>query len=120
MSALMVLIGVVLVCVAYGYDTTVPNEYIGGGTHNLGELQTQMMLLHTGLASIVVGAILSLKTPAAARGVTLAATPAVELTPEEQAEKAERLREAQRLNHKILAVVLALPLLVGGLFYLFG
>jgi hypothetical protein len=97
----MVLLGLILVFSAFGYDTTVHNEYAGGGTHNLGMLQMQMMLLQTGLASIVVGAILYLKqTPAPAV--------AVDLTPEEQAAKAERLRKAQMLNHKILIGMLVL------------
>lgn len=39
-----------------------------GGTHNLGLLQNQMMLLHVGLALMIIGAILSLKNSGVGQG----------------------------------------------------
>lgn len=51
MSALAMVIGVILCFAAYGTGTTVD------GTHNIGLMQNQMMMLHTGLALTIAAVI---------------------------------------------------------------
>lgn len=51
MGVIALLVGVLAVLAAFGFDTA-PT-----GTHNLGRLQEQMMILHTGLALLIVSAI---------------------------------------------------------------
>lgn len=60
-GTLLLGLGVLLVIVAFTSDTTVYSGSIlsvSDRTHNLGLLQRQMMILHTGLASFIAGAIL--------------------------------------------------------------
>lgn len=51
MAVLAALIGILAVLAAFIFDTS------SGGVHNLGRLQSQMMLLHTGLAFLIISAI---------------------------------------------------------------
>ncbi len=55
MSALAELLGVIAVVIAFSFDTA------PSGTHNLGLLQQQMMILQCGIGLIIVSAVLSLK-----------------------------------------------------------
>ena len=55
MSALATLFGVIAVVIAFSFDTA------PSGTHNLGLLQQQMMILQCGIGLIIVSAVLSLK-----------------------------------------------------------
>lgn len=66
-GGLLMALGVLVVLFAFAMDTTVYSSgtliggtYVGGGsTHNLGLLQQQMMVLHTGLAGFLAGAFLT-------------------------------------------------------------
>jgi hypothetical protein len=65
-GGLLMAVGVLVSLVAFTMDTTVYSsgtfiggQMIGGGSsYNLGLLQQQMMVLHTGLASFIAGAFL--------------------------------------------------------------
>lgn len=55
MSPAAIVIGLIIIFTAFKFDTA-PE-----GTHNLGLLQQQMMVLQCGIGLVVVGAILSLR-----------------------------------------------------------
>lgn len=65
-GGILMAIGAAVVVFAFTMDTTVYSSgtyiggsYVGGGsTHNLGLMQQQMMILHTGLAAFLAGAFL--------------------------------------------------------------
>ena len=65
-GAILMAIGAAVALFAFTMDTTVYSSgtyiggsYVGGGsTHNLGLMQKQMMVLHTGLAAFLAGTFL--------------------------------------------------------------
>jgi hypothetical protein len=66
LGGLLIPLGLLVILAAFNMDTTtyssgtyIGGSYVGGGsTHNLGLLQKQMMVLHTGLAAFIAGAVL--------------------------------------------------------------
>lgn len=76
-------VGAVMALIAFGMDTTVDSTDAGGilpsRTHNLGLLQTQMMVLQTGLAMLIAGAVFA--RPSAQGATVLESSSPVAHTP---------------------------------------
>jgi hypothetical protein len=106
------IIGVLAALFAFTTDTTVTStgtfiggSYVGGGsTYNLGLLQFQMMVLHTGLAGFVAGAVLYGTGELADANAESRPTPLrwtdiqPDETEEERDERVERIRRRGRIT----------------------
>lgn len=115
-GGLLMALGVILVAVAFGMDTTVYSpsssigtEYIPGSrTHNLGLLQSQMMLLQTGLAAFISGTFLC----ASGTGRVLSNGPAEGIRDRRENETDEqresRLAGVRLINKIMMAIILLL------------
>jgi hypothetical protein len=97
MSPILAIIGIITAFAAFGTNTA-PE-----GTHNLGLLQQQLMTLHTGLALVIVAAILSLK------GATHATStlPTSEVSPD----LIDSARDRELMQRKIWIAVLVIGVL---------
>lgn len=110
----LLLLGVVMILVAFTKETSVYNsptfiggEMIGGGsTHNLGLLQSQMMILHTGLAAFLAGVFLIASTPPVVAPV--ATREVAELTDEQREEHDAHNRRVAKITMITIGVLLAL------------
>ena len=123
-GALLMVIGGVLVFFAFTMDTSVYSSgtyiggsYVGGGsTHNLGLLQQQMMVLHTGLAAFIAGAIMYAigSSTVAPEETTRKASWDALREGETDEEREDRIHAVRRFHRVAGAVVLLLLLAVVG------
>lgn len=119
-GALLMIIGALLALMAYIMETSVHSsgtfiggELVGGGsTHNLGLLQQQMMVLHTGLAAFVAGAFFfgSGGTGEAEHPMPTARQRTGFRDEETEEEREDRLAGVKRINRAMSALLITLVL----------
>lgn len=102
--------GVVVSLGSFVMDTTVNNYALGSATHNLGLMQTQMMVLHVGLAMFLGGLIQSIRiVPTSAAN---AANAVVEDTDEQREAREDRHARNVKATWIIFGVIAAIVVLM--------
>ena len=105
-GVVLIVIGMLMAFGAFNMDTSV-SSFDGGSVNNLGLLQQQMMVLQTGLASFIAGAVLYGCASIASPSQSLAPSPVARANETDDARE-ERLEGVRKLNRIIGLVVLAI------------
>lgn len=111
-GVILILVGFLMAFAAFNIDTSV-SSFDSGSVNNLGLLQQQMMVLQTGLASFISGAVLY-GCAAIADGATPQSTGSkskVRRPNETEEERDQRVAAAARLNLTIALSLLGLVIL---------
>jgi len=99
-GGLLITIGLLMTLVAFSLDTSV-SSFDGGAVNNLGLMQRQMMVLHTGLAAFIAGTVLVVGS-VAQLGSSVAISETTVVRPQEtDEEREERLAGVRQLNRTI-------------------
>jgi hypothetical protein len=100
-------IGLCLMAVAGGAET---DNY---GTLNLGLMQSQMMALHAGIGSMIIGAIFSVGSGLVGAMARLGEQQALDMSPEAAAELAGRKTAERKRTNTVLGVIFLIIIVIG-------
>jgi hypothetical protein len=109
-GVVLIVIGMLMAFGAFNMDTSV-SSFDGNSVNNLGLLQQQMMVLQTGLASFIAGAVLYGCGAIASPSQSLAVSPVVRANETDEARE-ERLQGVRKLNRIMGVVVLVVFVLL--------